>query len=145
MSKRLKVGLVAAFSAAVLGAGMTTATAAPAPAHLSRTLWLTNAPNAGMSSATVHRDIYLVAATYSWYNNICDQDDAGVCILIDHRSIALKSGQYSWDCTLDPQDGYYNQRCTLETSGAAKATYDTKFIQLSRSSHYSFGGTLQAN
>jgi len=145
MSKRLKVGIVAAVSAAVLGAGVTTATAAPDPAWLARKLWLTNAPNAGMSPATVHRDIYLAAATYAWYNTICDRDLPGVCLFEKHRSIVLKSGNYSWDCTLIPRDGYYNQRCTLETAGAAKATYDTNFITLDRSSHYEFGGMLRAN
>jgi len=145
MSKRLKVGIVAAVSAAVLGAGVTTATAAPAPAQLSKKLWLTNAPNAEMSPATVHRDIYLAAATYDWYNVLCEQLDGAVCVLVDHRSIALKSGWYSWDCTLTPRNGYYNQRCTLETSGAAKATYDTNSIKLKRSGTYDFGGSLQAN
>ncbi|MET9605255.1 hypothetical protein ABZZ17_09320 [Streptomyces sp. NPDC006512] len=140
MGKRLRLGAVIAVFAAVLAFGPAPATAAPAPAVVEQTRWLTNAPNSGMAPVSMHRDIYLVAATYTWQVYTCQ--DGYTCI-DGGRSIALNSGWYSWDCTLTPQDGYYSENCSLETPGSPRATYG-KAITLDSSAHYDIGSKLQA-
>ncbi|MGW0365908.1 hypothetical protein [Streptomyces sp. NPDC002990] len=141
MGNRFKLGSIIAIFAAALAFGSAPAIAAPAPAVLEQTRWLTNAPNSGMAPVSMHRDIYLIAATYTWQVYTCQ--DGYTCIG-DGRNIALKSGWYSWDCTLTPLDGYYNESCSLETAGSSKATYN-KAINLGNSANYDIGSKLQAH
>ncbi|MEU9182924.1 hypothetical protein AB0C90_40330 [Streptomyces sp. NPDC048550] len=139
MGKRFKLGSITAIFAAVLAFGAAPATAAPAPATLELSRWLTSNPNSGMASISLHRDINLMGASYNWQVYTCQE---GWSCIDPGRDIDLKPGWYSWDCTLTPLDGFYYESCSLQTSGFPKAVFN-KAIQLVNSGNYRIGSGLQ--
>ncbi|MFF0477149.1 hypothetical protein [Streptomyces sp. NPDC004284] len=143
MSKRT----TAARIAGVLASGIAVSFLAVAPAHagtasVSRTVWLGKFPSVYNDPASVSRDIYLAANTYTWQVS-ATRDSTGSIHGYASRSIYLAAGTYHWVCTISvPVEYDYKNSCSLSSGNGATAYLNSVNYEVPASENYTINGYL---